>query len=364
MATTETLHAVTPQSDHAPSDPNVTIPKHVRDAAAAADALYKQTYQVEETPPPAVEAPPIQPEAPPPAAAEAPPVQHEAPHQDYSQPATPAEVKSDDWASRYNSMYGRWTASQRQVGVMQQQMNDLAAELQRTQELLTRGSAGQENPQTHKQLITDQDREQYGDDLIDVARRAAMEAVSPELEQLRAANSDLKKQVTTTAQAEVRQMLAAQIPNWVAINRSDDFKNRWLHLRNIYTGEARGKTLNAAYAAADAPRVIAIFNDYINEVKATGGELPGTARQEQQQVVQPTAPRAPAIQLETLAAPGRARPAGGDTNMPADKPTYTRQQIANFYADVRRNAFAGREADKSRIEQDIYMAQREGRVRA
>lgn len=356
MATTEQVRDI-PQTDYYPADPNVTVPKHVRDAAEAAEAIYKQAYPTETAPEPVAEAPAPTPDAPTPTP-DAP-----APHQDYSQPATPAEVQGDDWAARYNSMYGRWTASQRQVGEMQQQMTDLAAELQRTQSLLTQ-TAPQEQPQqtSHKQLITDQDREQYGDDLIDVARRAAMEAVSPEIEQLRAANQDLKKQVTTTAQRELKQHLRVRIPNWTAINSSPEFK-RWLSLPNIYTGEGRGRMLSAAYAAANAPQVIALFSDFINEVKATGGELPGIARQEQQAPAG-VAPRQAAIQLETLAAPGRARPASGDSNLPADKPTYTRQQIANFYADVRRNAYSGRETEKHRIEQDIYVAQREGRVRA
>lgn len=262
-------------------------------------------------------------------------------------------------------MYGRWQAAQRQIGAMEQQMNDLATELQRTQALLGNGNPPAQPPQQrqqpHRQLITDQDRENYGDDLIDVARRAALEAVSPELDTLRAENNDLKKRVTTTAQSELKQALTQKVPNWVVINRSQDFQ-RWLSLPNIYTGEVRGKMLNAAYAAADAPKVIALFNDFINEVKATGGELPG-ARQEQQQQVDPAAPRQPAIQLETLAAPGRARPAAGDTPLPADKPTYTRAQIRNFYSDVRRGVYSGRETEKHRIEADIIAAQTDGRVR-
>jgi hypothetical protein len=65
-----------------------------------------------------------------------------------------------------------------------------------------------------------------------------------------------------------------------------------------------------------------------------------------------------------LTAPGRAHPAGGnDLPSPADKPIFTRQQIAAFYRAVREQQFAGREADKAAIEQAIFLAQTEGRIR-
>jgi hypothetical protein len=374
MATTEVIRDI-PKNDLFPVDPNVTIPKHVRDAAAAADAIHKQAYEEPQPAPQTEQQQDQQVQQPEPQAAQTvetqpqpqPQPQPQLPPDNYTGTPNAQELADSVWAPRYNSMRGRWESSQRQIGAMQEQMNDLAAELQRAQALLTNGGQRAPQPapqqqQTHKQLITDQDREDYGDGLIDVARRAAMEVVSPELDALRAENGELKKRVTTTAQSELRQSLAGQIPDWIAINRSDAFK-RWLSLRNIYTGEVRGVMLNAAYAAADAPKVIAIFKDFINEVKATGGELPSARQEQQQQVPQPAAPRTPAIQLETLAAPGRARPAGGDANLPADKPTYTRQQIANFYADVRRSVYSGRETEKARIEADIIAAQSEGRVR-
>jgi hypothetical protein len=115
--------------------------------------------------------------------------------------------------------------------------------------------------------------------------------------------------------------------------------------------------------------VVAIFKDFVTEVRATGGVVPGTQPAAQQQVQDQQQSRQAAVNLETLAAPGRARPAGGDTpNTPAEKPTYTRQQIAQFYADKRRaiqgqGPYAGRDQEAARIEADIMAAQMEGRVR-
>jgi hypothetical protein len=69
------------------------------------------------------------------------------------------------------------------------------------------------------------------------------------------------------------------------------------------------------------------------------------------------------MQLETLAAPGRARPAPGDSSVPAEKPIYTRAQIANNYALRRRGAFNGRETEWNTLEADMIAAGNEGRVR-
>jgi len=44
------------------------------------------------------------------------------------------------------------------------------------------------------------------------------------------------------------------------------------------------------------------------------------------------------------------------------KPFYTRERVAELYDDHRRGAYAGREKEWSQIENDIFAAQREGRI--
>jgi len=100
------------------------------------------------------------------------------------------------------------------------------------------------------------------------------------------------------------------------------------------------------------------------EVAATGQTLqtPQAEQQVSQQQQQPV-PRQAAVDLGTLAAPGRAKPASGDSQVPADKPFITRAQISKFYDDKRRGFYAGREAQAAQFEADLTVAQREGRVR-
>lgn len=337
--------------DLAPIDTSVIIPDHVKRAAALADSFYAKPEEPAPEVPSEVALEPVAEAAPEPA-----PVQ-EAP------PLQPATTDNDDlpaaeWKNRYLSMKGRWEAGQRNIGSMQEQMSQLGDELMRTQQLL-RGQAPEQRTTTpsNNKLITAEDEQAYGPELIDLARRAAAETLGPEIDALRNENKTLKNRVTQTAQGEVKSELTSAVPNWQAINKSPEFKN-WLRLRNVYTGEVRQQMLNEAYSAADAPKVVAFFKDFLREGVATG-QVPAATQLEQPQPV----PRVAAVALETLAAPGRARPASGEFSAPADKPIYTRAQIATFYNQVRQGAYAGRETEKARLENSIFSAQSEGRVR-
>lgn len=353
-----------------PIDETVHLPKSVRDAAARADAYYKAA----EAPPADGEAPPVEgaPEAPPapveppkppkaPKAKKAAPEASEAPPAPVEAPPAPVEapVAETEWEHRYRSMKGRYDASQQILGQMQEQMTMMGEELSRTQNVLMQlqGSNTTTAAPTTS-LITPKDEQDYGKDLIDLTRRAALDAVQPKLTKLEEENSQLRQQVTQSSQMGVAQLLDREVPNWREINRDVRFKN-WLSLRNVYSGVVRKRELDAAYQAADAPRVLAFFKGFVSdEAIATGSGDPAPSTE------QPApAPRQAAVALENLSAPGRARPAGGDTPTPADKPIFTRAQIARFYSDVRRGMYTGRDKEKAAFEQALFAAQGEGRVR-
>ena len=261
-------------------------------------------------------------------------------------------------------MKGRFEAQVQINGHMQEQMAQLGDELVRTQHMMMspQNTARQAPPPPASTLITPEDKQNYGDDLIDLTRRAAMDAVSPQLNELKQENQRLTQRLTKQSQMGVVQTLDQQIPNWRQINNDPQFK-RWLSLPDIYSGVVRKQTLDAAYQAASAPRVLAFFKGFIaDEALVAGNATPDPTQIEQPA---PSAPRQAAVPLERLAAPGRARPAGGNDapNVPADKPVFTRSQISAFYDDVRRGVYAGRDAEKAAQERAIFAAQNEGRIR-
>ena len=243
------------------------------------------------------------------------------------------------------------------IGSMQEQMAQMGDELTRLQQVLNRTPAAQTQLKPQP-LLTSDDQEKYGPELIDFAQRAAREAVAPQLTALEQENQRLRRDVVQTKQGAVYETLDGQLPNWRTINTSPRFL-QWLRLPDLYSGRVRGELLKEAFTAASAPRVLQFFKGFITDEEATGNAVPIS---QQQPGAQPS-PRIAAVPLETLAAPGAARPAPGNAQVPADKPIYTRQQIASFYTQVRQGYYAGREQEKAQLEADIFAAQREGRVR-
>lgn len=365
MATVEGLKPLGSGSI-APEDPNVRVPDHVRRAAERAAEIHNQAYTPEAQPQPVPEvpSPPLQPEAQPQPEPHqpSPPLQPEAQPQEFPAPKPGEEnVSAEEWRHRFLSMQGRYNAQVRTTASMEEQMRQLGEELVRTQNLIQQPApaSAQPAPRDHGNLITDEDRANYGDELIDLASRAARAAVTPELEQLRAENQRLTQRVTHTGKKELFSVLDRGLPNWRQINTSVQFK-AWLRLPNVYTGQVRQQMLNAAVNGAEAPKVLALFKDFLAEAAATGQTAPAPQIEQPQPL---PAPRTPAVDLETLAAPGRARPASGDSQVPVEKPIYSRAQISKFYDDKRRGFYAGRDAEVAAFEADLTVAQREGRIR-
>lgn len=357
-------------------DPNVRIPDHVTAGATAAEELHRQYYPRDDNQPPAPKKEdlpqPPQPEpvnTPTAEQVEAERAAREAQQLEQQQHPAPSaadqNITAEEWRHRFLSMQGRFQAQVRANAGMEEQMRLLGQELIATQnmvqQLQQQPPARDQAPHGHDHgnLITDADRENYGDELIDLARRAARETVTPELEALREQNKSLQQRVQNTGKRELFATLDRAISNWRQINTSTQFKS-WLRLPNVYTGTIRGKVLNDAVAGADAPKVIALFREFLAEAHATGMQAPAPQLEQQDP---PPAPRTAAVDLESLAAPGRARPASGDTQVPSEKPIYTRAQISKFYDDVRKGLYAGRDADYRAMEADLQAAQREGRIR-
>lgn len=369
----------------APADPNVRLPSNVSAASARADEIHRQTYaqpaepQPQPEPTPAPGDPPVPEPAPQPVPPPAQPPEPQAPPappapQPAREPApqpqsgTPPaeELTADQWRHRYLSMQGRYQQTAQSLGSIQEQMQEMGDELMRSQHEIERLRAAPAPnsgplPAAPQQFLTQEEINAYGPELIDVVQRAARAAIMPDLQNLQggvqAAVKQIGQRVQKVTVGSVEHQLDAALPQWRQINLDPRFK-QWVSLPDVYSGQVRGKLLHAAFQAANAPRVLAFFKGFLAEEQATG-QLPDP------QAIEPAPPpRSAAIPLDSLAAPGRPRPASG--SLPAasaDKPIFTRNQIAEFYRAVREGLYAGRDGDKNATEQAIFSAQREGRVR-
>ena len=351
-----------------PIDETVKIPEAVRRASAAADAHYAKPAPVQE-PAPQPAAPPVTGDQPvnivavpaPAAPTEPRPLLQPQPAPPLAPPPAPQLEPlpadqigtADQEHHRYLSMKGRYEQATQTMGQMQEQLRELGNTVQ---QLTERQPAPQQQRPQPVRLLTPEDEHTYGPDLIDMTRRAAREALAPELTEIQRRQEELARNEQRLKNQHTLDALDAQLPGWRDINVSPEFLD-WLRLPDVYSGGVRGNLLKQAFQAASVPRVLAFFKGYLAEAQATG-QLP---------VPQPTAAspaptHAAVIPLETLASPGRAQPAPGNSQVSTDKPHFTRRQVQEFYSHAGMERYRGREADRKADEQLIFDAQQAGRI--
>jgi hypothetical protein len=174
--------------------------------------------------------------------------------------------------------------------------------------------------------LTQNDVANYGNELLDMSQRAAMHAVAPILQNLEQQNAALQAQVARRRVLD--NQVAELVPDYRTIDRNPAW-HQWLLGADLLSGRIRQQLLNEAIQAGDVSRVKAIFDRF----RQQGGQSVGGSR-----------------------APSRFRSAN------SDKPFYSRADITRSYEAHRRGAYNGREDDWNAIEQDLFAAQREGRI--
>jgi len=280
-------------------------------------------------------------------------------------PSFPANDE-ESWEQRARSAQGRF---ENQMAV-NRQLNDRLAELERS--LNSMAATGRTPPAPAAEpepirLITDKEREDFGEDFLNVVGKRAKEQYAPEFEQLSRRLKNLEGRVEGTVQVVTRNQkqelyatLDASVPNWRDINRAQQFKD-WLGLVDPLSGRRRFDMLQEAFTRQEAGRVLSFFRGFTTEATGTPTSQPNPAPTPSTPSYAANGTTGSALTLEQLAAPGRARSAP-QGNLPPEKPMYTHAWIAGFMADKRTGKYRGREADADLIERDIYLAQHEGRI--
>lgn len=336
-------------------DPNLKLPPAVRAAAARADELFKQSQAAAgitaEGNPPEPVVPPVAPTpepTPEPAPTPAPP----------APPAEPTIDPNDQsWEQKAKSDRGR-------VVRLEERLRDMTEHVQNLQNVIATLQAAPPPqataPQPQATLLTDQEIEEYGKDMLSVVGKKAREEVAPLINAYEERIKGLEAQVqvtTATTSQQIQQKLLdtldARLSSWREINTNEKFID-WLGLPDAYSGAIRMDMLKAAYAQGNAPRVLAFFNGFLAEEAAVA---PAETQPDDGSTV-----KVAKVPLASLAAPGRAKTAAA-APAPTEKPIFTRAQIAKFYADVNAQVYRGRDADKNKLEAQIFEAQREGRIR-
>lgn len=339
-------------------DPDVKLPKGVREAAARAEA-YFQSAQPTEAPTEGEAQVTSQGNPELDASALAGDVQ-QAPAAEPTEQAPTTTTTDDDqsWEHKYKSIHGRYVRTQEQIRSMAEQITNLQNVIATMQ--ATAPVAPVVAPElAAERLVTDSEVADYGEDLLKVVGKKAREELAPVINAYKAEIEGLKKKlegfsgfVQQDSHQKLLSTLDTKLPNWREMNTDQQFLD-WLSLPDPYSGAIRHDMLKAAYAQGDASRVLAFFNGFLAEEAAVA---PANAEPDYEATTVPKVP------LQNLAAPGRAKTAAA-TSAPAEKPIFTRAQIAAFYADVAQGKYRGKDADKNKAEAAIFAAQREGRIR-
>ena len=169
---------------------------------------------------------------------------------------------------------------------MNQQVQSLIAEA-----ATAKAQQPRPEPVTAKTLITEQDKEAFGSDLLDLIDRATEQklAGNRDLEtQLRAEINELKGKLGNVTERQVvsdkdryEAALSSQVPDWEAMNIDQGFLT-WLAEVDPVYGMPRQYALTNAYESLDANRTATIFKQY----KATlaPAQRPQANRELQRQV--------------------------------------------------------------------------------
>jgi len=175
--------------------------------------------------------------------------------------------------------------------------------------------------------LTQEDVNNFGGELIDVAQRAALHAVGPHLQEIEQRNARLRDQLAQTIQRDLHREVEAAVPNWREVNSDPRWLN-WLNTPDSYSGIVRQRLLDDACAAGAAQRVINLFRGFLREAGQPG------------QAGQSAGPRTAVL------------PSGG---------IYDRQQILEMARRRQRGLID--DATWRRWEYELCRASKEGRVR-
>jgi hypothetical protein len=310
----------------------MALPQAVERAGQLADQMYEQAYGKQGEPngaqaPVVAEPSP----APAPAAPAAPP------------PAEPPAPAQDSWEARYKTLAGKYNAEVPRMAADNRTLKESVGTLTEQVGALTKQIAEQQSKIPMEPLIRPEEIQEFGEPLVDMARRAAKEVVAQaqgpmqrELDATRTELTDLKKSAGEIQWQNFIDLVSSLCPDWAQINVNPDFLS-WLDGVDDFTGLPRQSLLDRAKDARDAPRVARFFQTWkqANQNRATDSRNA----------------------LESQVVPDSS----SRTVVPSGKQIYSRAQVKRFYDDWR----SGRLTDAQAIviEAELDAASREGRIR-
>lgn len=268
--------------------------------------------------------------------------------------ATPAddskEEVSESFKQKYATLRGKYDAEvprlHQQVKELTDQMNAIRHEAEAAKKVEA------EKPKEKVSYVTDADREEYGDDLIDFQRRVAKEAsqeYEDRFEQQAKVIEQLQQQISNTGnqvgEVGFTQKLNALVPGFDQLDNDE----RWVAWLNEYDPMTRGPRRDqaqAAFNAGDAEAVahyVGLFRESVEPV-ANGKSDRDT-------------------ELEKQVTPSRSASTVTNKSSSKNSKVYSEKELNNAWTKIRTLNTQGKYDDAEKLEAELTAAYMEGRVR-
>jgi hypothetical protein len=259
------------------------------------------------------------------------------------------EDPKDDFKQKYSTLKGKYDA---EVPRLHQQVKELADKLAAlTVQHEKAEKAKAEKPKERVSLVTDAEKEEFGEELIDVQRRVAREVAQEYEEKLEAQGrviEDLKAALQNTGnkigQMGFAQQLAQLVPDFQQIDNDE----RWVAWLNEYDPMIRGPRRDQAQIA---------FNNGDAEAVAHYVKL-------FRQSIAADEPKRDNRQAELEKQVSPTRSVSTQRTDRGNKKVYSEREITNSWNKIRSLNTKGQFDEASKLEAEITSAYLEGRVRA
>ena len=260
------------------------------------------------------------------------------------------EEVTDAFEQKYSTLKGKYDAEvprlHHQVRELTEQIDAIRKDAEAAKKVES------EKPKEKVSYVTDADREEYGDDLIDFQRRVAKE-VSQEseerFEQQEKVLAELREQISTTGNQVGEQGFAQKLNNLVPGFDQLDNDERWVSWLNEIDPMTRGPRRDQAQSAfnsGDAEAVahyVSLFRESVEPV-ANGMSDRQT-------------------ELEKQVAPNRSASSTATRSAGKDARVYSEKEINKSWDKIRTLSSVGKYDDAAKLEAELTLAYMEGRVK-
>ena len=274
-----------------------------------------------------------------------------SPEPEEAKPAdtSPTDVEDETYKQKYKTLMGKYDA---EVPRLHQQVREMTEATKQLQEELKALKVEPTKSKEKVSLVTDADRAEFGEELLDVQRRVAQEVsqgYEGRLEQQDAVIKELREELAKTGsqvgEVGFSQRLNQAVPDFPQIDNDE----RWVAWLNEHDPMLRGPRRVQAQQAFDAGDVEAIAH-YVSMWKET--------------LAAPTEAKPNQAELEKQVAPNRSANSVRTQSTTQNSKIYSPKDADRAWNKVRTLNTRGQYAEAEKLEADLTVAYMEGRVRA